>query len=119
MIGTAPPARFDAAARRAVLSGRPMRCRTRYLLAATLVATTLCADRAAFAEPRAAAEPARGLVDRLTDGFRRTVATPPVVRQRCPWATVTTVRPAPPVRSAPAVVTVVCPACLPLPPPLA
>ncbi len=94
-----------------------MRIRTRYFLAATLVATTLCVDRATVAEARAEAGPSRGLVDRLTDGFRRTVRTSPLVPRRCPWSVVPAHAPARPVRVSPVAVATVCPACLPLPPP--
>lgn len=93
-----------------------MRPRTRYLLAVTLVATAMCADRAVAAAPRADLTPGRGIVERLSDGFRRTVATRPIVRQRCPWTTAVAAPPAP----APATVVAAqptCPACLPLPPP--
>ena len=95
-----------------------MRIRTRYLLAATLVATTLCVDRVTVAEARVDAAPSRGLVDRLTDGFRRTVASRPIVRQRC-LGSVPLARPSVVVRTAAAVPADVCPACLPLPPPVA
>ena len=97
---------------------RKMRTPARYLLALTLVATALCADRAQAEAPRAdQAVPSRGLVDRLTDGFRRTVTTTPLVRQRCPLVpAVRSPRPWP-VRPAAATVQPVNPACLPQPPP--
>jgi hypothetical protein len=96
-----------------------MRTRTRYLLALMVVATALCAGRATATLERVDKVPTRGLVDRLAEGFRRTVATRPVVRQRCPWSAVTTVRPvtAPVVTVAAIVPPTVCPACLPQPPP--
>jgi hypothetical protein len=95
-----------------------MRIRTHYLIAMTLVATTLCVDQAVDAQGRCDAEPTRGLVDRLSDAIRRTVATRPMVRQRCPYATVTVVTPpSAPVRTTAVAAVPVCPACLPLPPP--
>ena len=95
-----------------------MRTRPRYLLALMLVATALCADRATADVQRADLTPTRGLVDRLADGFRRTVATRPVVRQRCPWSVVATVRSSvAPVIAIAIVPPPVCPACLPQPPP--
>ena len=93
-----------------------MRSRARYLLALTLVATALCADRATADVPRPDATPARGLVDRLTDGFRRTVAAPRLVRQRC-RVTPAAAAPVVVVRTAAVAAPVVCPARLPLPPP--
>ena len=95
-----------------------MRTPARYLLALTLVATALCADRATAAEERAGpTAPTRGLVDRLTDGFRRTVATTPLVRQRCPLAPATRSPRAVPVRTAAAAIPPVDHPCLPQPPP--
>ncbi len=95
-----------------------MRPRTRYLLAVTLVATAMCADRAVAAASRADLTPGRGIVERLSDGFRRTVATRPIVRQRCPWTAAVAVVAAPAaVPAAVIAVQPVCPACLPLPPP--
>ena len=97
-----------------------MRYRTRYLLAITLLATTLCVDRPAVAAAKVDAVVSRTLVDRLTDGFRRSVATRPVVRQRCPLAT-KAVPPTPVVaiRTTAVAPPPACPAHLPLPPPTA
>ena len=95
-----------------------MRVRTRYLLAVTLVATTLCVDRVVASDQRADPTPSRGLVDRLTDGFRRTVATRPIVRQRCPRAVATdAASPALVVRTTAVVPRPACPSHLPQPPP--
>ena len=95
-----------------------MRSRPRYLLAVMLVATAMFADRATAAESRADLVPPRGIVDRLADGFRRTIATRPVVRQRCPWSLAATVRSSSIPNTAVAIVPPpTCPACLPQPPP--
>jgi hypothetical protein len=95
-----------------------MRSPARYLLALTLVATALCADRATAADARAElTTPSRGLVDRLTDGFRRSVATTPLVRQRCPLAPAVRSPRAVPVRTAAAAIPPVDHPCLPQPPP--
>jgi hypothetical protein len=55
--------------------------RTRHVLAAVVVATALCADRAVAAAPSQVQRPqvslARSIADRLTGSFRRVV---PVVR---------------------------------------
>ena len=95
-----------------------MRVRTRYLLAVTLVATaTLCVDRAAIAAPKVESADSRGIVDRLADGLRRTVATRPVVRSWCPLATATVVAPPVVVRTTAVVPSPGCAAQLPIPPP--
>ena len=83
----------------------------------TLLATTLCVGRSAVVAPRAEAVVGRTLVDRLADGFRRTVATRPVVRQRCPIAPPSPVAPAVVVRTTAVAPPPACPAQLPLPPP--
>jgi hypothetical protein len=62
-----------------------MKHRSRYVLALTLVATTLCADRL-FASERAltpeARQPMENLVARLTRTFGRVVSRKPIVVER-------------------------------------
>ena len=95
-----------------------MRYRTRHLLALTLLATTLCAVRVDVAATKVEPTPTGGLVDRLTDGLRRTVATRPIVRQRCPIsADAAPVVPAVAIRTTAVAPPPTCPAHLPLPPP--
>jgi hypothetical protein len=62
-----------------------MNRRTRQALAVAMLATALCADRAAAGLPQLrpqVTEMARQFVDRLTRGFRRSVRSMPIAQSR-------------------------------------
>lgn len=101
--------------------------RTRHILAVTLVATALCADRAVAATaaaPEAAARPTSGmmemagrLVSRLSSNFRRVVATVRIYEPRSQQAAPSFERAIP--ESAPIVQLPISPNQFRLPPPTA